>query len=280
MKNAKYKILALIDLKASSYQTLKNAVNLAKLLNGNVDVFHAKNITNIVGTENQNSVIRSLNEEHYATNKKIQNTVAKVFKEEGVSISHSFSFGNVKNEILQHINKTKPDIIVVGKRKPRVLSLLGDSVTQLLLNNYFGAILITEEHKKLTLNKGMSLGFYSNSLQDCHTKITKDLCEKASNPIKFFKVKKRVLSTLANNTSENKSLSFCEKSVVTYEFEESVDAFIKFVSKNNIELLCIAKTNQNQGWSQKLMGKTLEINKEINNINVPLLVYNSNKVLN
>ncbi len=280
MKTQKYKILALIDLTASSYQTVKNAVNLAKLLNGNVEVFHAKNIINIVDTENQNSAIRTLNEKHYATNNKIMHLVAQVNQEEGVSISHYLSFGNVKNEVLQHINKTKPDVIVIGKRKQKILNLLGDSITQLLLNHFFGAILITDEYKKLALKKGMSLGFYSKSLQDFQTKITKDLGENASNPIKFFKVRKRISSAHKSDTLENKELRFNEKTVVSYEFEESVDAFITFVSKNNIELLCVANTNQNQNWTERLIGKTSEIDKEINNISVPLLVYNNNKVLN
>jgi hypothetical protein len=48
MKKIKYKILVLSDLKASASLTIKNTVEFAKMLDGDVELFHVKSAAEIV----------------------------------------------------------------------------------------------------------------------------------------------------------------------------------------------------------------------------------------
>lgn len=273
MMEAKYKLLVLIDLSKTSYVTLKNAVNLAKVIGGSVEVFHVKSLTNIVKNENQISAMRSLDEEKNISKRKLQNLVNLVSKEESIPLIFDFTFGNVKNEIEHHIDKVKPDIIVLGKRKQKVFNFLGEDVTQFLLNKFFGVILIAGEGKNLQLGGDISIGFYSNTLDDYNIEITKDLSKKATSPIKFFKVRKRSTAYTTNEVVKRLKSTYNGKNVVEYEFEESSDALINFVSKNKIGLLCMGRGGKKKGWTDKFMGEIIGTNKEISKLKAPLLIY-------
>jgi len=273
MMEAKYKLLVLIDLSKTSYITLKNAVNLAKVIGGSVEVFHVKSLTNIVKNENQISAMRSLDEEYNVSKKKLQSLINLILKEEDISIKFDFSFGNVKNEITHHIEKVKPDIIVLGKRKQKVFNFLGEDITQFLLNKFFGIILIAGEDKNLKSDGGISIGFYSDTLNDYNMEITKDLSKKAASPIKFFKVRKRSTVYTTNEVVKRLKSTYNGKNVVEYEFEESSEALINFVSKNKIGLLCMGRGSKKKGWTDKFIGEIIGTNKEISKLKAPLLIY-------
>ena len=75
MKNNKYKILVLSDLNKSADFRLKSTVSLAKMIDGDITLFHVKKPTDIVDRESQLSAMRSINKEHIVTNKKIESLV-------------------------------------------------------------------------------------------------------------------------------------------------------------------------------------------------------------
>ncbi|WP_457618304.1 universal stress protein [Lutibacter sp.] len=273
MTETKYKLLVLIDLSKTSYVTLKNAVNLAKVIGGSVELFHVKSLTNIVKNENQISAMRSLDEEYNVSKKKLQSLINLILKEDNISIKFDFSFGNVKNEIKHHIEKVKPDIIVLGKRKQKVFNFLGEDITQFLLNKYFGVILIAGEDKNLKSDGGISIGFYSDTLNDYNMEITKDLSKKAASPIKFFKVRKRFTVCTTNEVVTRLKSTYNGKNVVEYEFEESTEALVNFVSKNKIGLLCLGRGRNKKSWIDKFIGEISGVNKEIGKLKAPLLIY-------
>ncbi|MFK7831854.1 MAG: universal stress protein [Winogradskyella sp.] len=140
-QNNKYKILVLSDLKEPTKNALKNAVQLAKTIDANVEFFHVKKPTDIVSTDSQLSAMRSINKEYVITEKKIEKLVAPIIEGEAIAIDTSFVFGNVKNEIKNHINNVQPDVIILGSRKPKVLSFIGDKITEF----------VSKYHKKTTI---------------------------------------------------------------------------------------------------------------------------------
>ena len=79
MKNNKYKILVLSDLKKSTSATLKTAVSLAKMIDGEIEFFHVKKPIDIVEKENQLSAIRTINENHTLIRKKIEKLLRKMY---------------------------------------------------------------------------------------------------------------------------------------------------------------------------------------------------------
>ncbi len=72
MKKNKYKILVLADMKKSTSTVLKSAVSLAKMINGDIQMFYVRKPTDIVAKENQLSAMRTINKEYQKTEKKIQ----------------------------------------------------------------------------------------------------------------------------------------------------------------------------------------------------------------
>ncbi len=81
MKNNRYKILVLSDLKNSTNSTLKSSVSLAKMINGDVDFFHVKKATDIVEYESQLSAIRTINKLHTTTSTEIQHLIDTISKD-------------------------------------------------------------------------------------------------------------------------------------------------------------------------------------------------------
>jgi len=117
-----------------------------------------KRAAEIVETDNQLSAMRKINREYITTDKKIQKEVFSFSSNFDVSINYAFSFGNVKEEIVKYIKDYKPDVIVLGKRKKNPLSIIGDNVTQFIMKNHKGAIMIASEKEILEPNQPISLG--------------------------------------------------------------------------------------------------------------------------
>ena len=96
MKNNRYKILVLSDLKNTTKSTLKSSASLAKMINGEVSFFHVKKATEIVEGDSQLSAIRTINKLHTTTRSEIKNLVESVAKDYDVKINHHHAFGNVE----------------------------------------------------------------------------------------------------------------------------------------------------------------------------------------
>ena len=143
--NKNYKILVLSDLKEPITSVLKSTITLAKMIGADIQFFHVKRASEIVETENQLSAMRKINREYITTDKKIRKEVFSFSSNFDVSINYAFSFGNVKEEIVKYIKDYKPDVIVLGKRKKNPLSIIGDNVTQFIMKNHKGAIMIASE---------------------------------------------------------------------------------------------------------------------------------------
>ncbi len=276
MKKVKHKLLVLIDLSKASNTVLKNAINLAKVIDGSIEVFYAKELTNIVKNENQISALRALKEEESIIKKEVQNIINTASKGENIPISFDFVFGNVKNEIIDQIDKTKPDIIVLGKSKQNVFSLLKENLTHFLLNNYFGNFLIVGENESITLGDETSIGFYADTLKDCNIEITKELSKKANHLIKLFNVRKKFVKQIDNKEIAQLKSIYNKNNIINYEFEESAEAMSNFVSKNNIELLCLGRRENKKGWANSFLNQ--EIYKGTQKLKIPLFIYeNINK---
>ena len=57
----KYKILVLSNLDSSTQKILKSAVSLAKMIDGQIEVFSVTKPTEIIAGDNQLSAIRTIN---------------------------------------------------------------------------------------------------------------------------------------------------------------------------------------------------------------------------
>ena len=274
---SKHKLLVLMDKSKASHNALKNAVNLAKLVDGSIDVLQVTSPTSVIRYENQIASMRAIDEERSKQRRELRNIVNTMSKEAGLPIACNFTFGNVKNEIKNHIEKTKPDIVVLGKRKKKIINFLGDQVTSDLLKTHDGGVLISGDTEAFTSYNNQSIGFLNSIEGIDKIALVNDLKSHSSKPFKLFK-------TVQNDPSKTEKVELdkikelnAKNDVIVYEFDgndDSSNGMINFISKNNLSLLCVNKKDKiNNSFSSrvnKVLSKTME------KTNVSILVLNSN----
>ena len=157
MKNNKYKILVLSDLKEKSAQALSYAAKLSNEIDANVEFFYAKDATEIIRTEDALSAIRIIREVSNQIDRKIQALINPISKENNIKIKINFAYGHVKNEIKNYINKSQPDMIVLGERKGKRFKFLGDNITSLVYKNYDGVVFVASDKNVLDSKGNVSL---------------------------------------------------------------------------------------------------------------------------
>lgn len=275
MKNNRYKILVLSDLKDTSNSTLKSSVGLAKLIDGDIDFFHVKKATEIVEGDSQLSAIRTINKLHITTSTQIQLLIDTVSKDCDKKISHNHAFGNVKNEISEYIQEQKPDIVVIGKRKSSPLNFTGDNITGAVMKNHDGAIMIASDENTFEPNKLFSLGVLNDIEKSFNIDFADILISHSQKPLKSFKIGKQAKAV----NEKEKSI---EKNTVEYMFEQTDNAIsnlFNYVSKNKINLLCLNRESKNGKIDKDVM--KIDINEIINKMNIPLLIAgNQKQILN
>lgn len=273
MKNNKYKILVLSDLKDSASTTLISTVSLANMIGGRIDFFHVKKPTDIVERDNQLSAIRSINEKHTVTKNKIQSIIDPITKEYGIDINYKFSFGNVKSEIEKYIKKSQPDIIVLGKRKSNLFKLVGDSITYFVLKNYNGVIMIAANTNALEPNRELSLGVLNGKEQTFNVAFAEDLMGYSQKPLKSFKI-------INNTTFSNETATISNNKTVEYAFEQGDNAFknlSKYLIISNTNLLYVDRTERFTNDNKSIIDS--DIQNVMDHLNVSLLFGNSQTIL-
>ncbi|WP_299670463.1 universal stress protein [uncultured Polaribacter sp.] len=255
------KILVLSDVDKSTRGVLKNGINLAKMLNGEIDFFCVKKPTDIVEKESQLSAMRSINENFI----KADNTIKKLIKDlsanEKIPIRHKISFGNLKDEISDHLKDIKPDIVVLGKRKSTILSFMGDNIIDFVLKEYAGTTMIVSEKNPLEATTKISLGLL-NDANSLKNRFAEKLVSYTNKPLKSFQINTK--SSIENKTST------AEKTI-DFIFEEGDHVFKNmgnYLSKNNINLLFVNRENE------KIKSSKSRISNLANNLDCSLMLTN------
>ena len=266
METNKYKILVLSDLKDGTTNSLQNAVSLSKIINADIEFFHVKKPTDVINRESQLSAMRTINKEHLAIDNKIKDLLEPVTKTYDTPIKSSFAFGNVKNEIRDYIKLSQPNIIVLGQRISSPFQIIGDSITQFLLKEYSGIIMISSMNKSLLPSKKMTLGVLNGTNEMLSKDLSKELVNQSTLPLKSFKIIKN------KNGLSDKTIADGQK-IVEYVFEKNdntMNSLSKYLKQNNIDLLCIDRnksaTNNNQNSIE------LSLKEVVNKLDVSLLV--------
>lgn len=261
----KYKITVLLDLERDEGVTLKSAIGLAKIIDGEIEVFSVKKASEIVDSDNQLSAMRSINSGHNSFRKKMKYLIDPISEQYDIRIDSSFSIGNIKGEIGQYIDTKKPDIIVLGKRSEKVLKFAGDRITPFVLNKFKGVILITNNNSVFEPNKKISLGMFNNLVADFNLDFAEDLIEYSHQPLISFNIAQN------SNVSEG-SKKLLNRKTIEYVFEQG-DGAIRGIStylvKNKIDVLYVDRFKKRNG--KKINTLKSDINKIIDKLNVTLL---------
>jgi nucleotide-binding universal stress UspA family protein len=232
MKN---KILVLSDIDSSTTGILTNALNLAKIVAGEVTLFCVKKPTDIVENDSQLSAMRIINKKFLETENQIKSMISVLSNEEKIRISHKISFGNLKDEISKQIKATKPDIIVLGKQKSKIFSFLGDNIINFVLKEFAGTVMITSDKITVKANSELSLGLLNENENLPKNPFKKTLVSFALKPLKSFQIH--------NNTRLKNEVADPEK-IIEYIFEEGDNALRNidnYLVKNKIQLLFVPR---------------------------------------
>jgi nucleotide-binding universal stress UspA family protein len=145
MRNNKYKILVLSDLKEKSVKALNYAAKLSNEIDAKVEFFYAKSATEVAQLENPLSAIYEIREVCNQVDKKINDILTPISQENNIIIKTTFAYGNVKNEILNCINTSQPDMIILGERKQKKFKFFGDNITSFVHKNYNGVVFVATD---------------------------------------------------------------------------------------------------------------------------------------
>ncbi|ADV48565.1 hypothetical protein Celal_1250 [Cellulophaga algicola DSM 14237] len=269
MKNTTYKISVLLDLKNSSTAALKSTASLAKIINAKIELFHIQKSTELVDMESQLSAKRAINDSYRITENKLKKIAVELSKTYGSAIEYSFTSGNVKREIKQYLKDTKPDIVVLGKKKRKILKPIGDNFTSFMLKQYKGAILIADFKNSFEPNNELSLGLFNYEQLPTSISFLPELMAHIKKPLKSFK--------MGNNLEHSKDPQITPIDTVDFVFDacENVpETLSKYVAINEVNLLCIERPSKGK------KSTTLQANLKdiINTINVPLLITGSKEL--
>ena len=234
----KQKFLILSDLNASTSKIIKSSISLAKIVDAEIDFFYVKKPTEVVEKESQLSAMRTINKEYFEIDKKIKNLLNPISKEYNIKINHSFSIGNIKNEIEKYIDNNKPDVIVLGKRRPKIINFMGDYITPFILKKHKGIIVIADDKNTLEPNKELSLGFFNDT--KANNAFTNKIIDFSDKNLRSYKIAE-------NSSSEKKETFLNNKKIIEYVFEKGDDAIkniSNYLSKSNVNLLFVDRKKE------------------------------------
>tara|TARA_B110000091_G_scaffold124361_1_gene133746 strand:- start:989 stop:1753 length:765 start_codon:yes stop_codon:yes gene_type:complete len=238
MKN---KILVLSDIDSSTKGILTNALNLAKIVAGEVTLFCVKRPTDIVENDSQLSAMRIINEKFLEIENKIKSVISVLSNDEKIRISHKISFGNLKDEISKQIKATKPDIIVLGKHKSKIFSFLGDNIIDFVLKEFAGTVMITSDKITVKADSELSLGLLNENKNLPKNRFKKTLVSFALKPLKSFQIHN-------NNAFKNEEDN--PEEIIEYIFEKGDNALKNidnYLVKNKIQLLFVPREKNKIG---------------------------------
>ena len=260
----KQKIVVLSRLKKGAISTLRSGIRLAKIIDGEVCFFCVKKPLDIIDKDSQLSAMRTINETHKLTSKKMKKIVAAAAENHGVNINFSYTFGNIQNEIEDYIQLQKPDVIVLGKGKSSLFNARNKGMIHFILKKFNGQILISDEKNPLEPNSEFSFGTVNNSINTPNQKFTELLIQDSKQPHTSFRIND------AKIFEKNITVSTPENSI-EYVFEKGDNAIkniAKYVAKSNINLLNL-KRDKN-----KLKSSSKNLKELINSLNCSLIVTN------
>ena len=269
MKNKKFKILVLSDLKKDTNSTIISAVSLSKMINAEVDLFHVKKPTDVIASDSQLSAMRTLNQEQNQSRNKIKETISPLNKAYNVNITSNFGIGNVKSEIEAYIKATKPDVIVLGKRSSKVINLIGDNVTDFVLKMHEGPVLITSNKNEIAPETELQIGLLNGKSQVFNQAFSEDVLANTTKPLKSF--------NLVNSKNEADDKNAVNEAI-DYVFEKNDNTIKKladYLEKNHVNLLFVNRADK----ADAAANDKSEIKNLINNVNVSLFITGSTQKL-
>lgn len=260
MNTSNYNILVLTDFSEASTIALRNAAKLVKMVDGNIHAFYVHPIKPSAEEENQLSLKRRMRDSYRQISAKSKKNLSTIEEEEGVTINFSMDWGNVKTVIKKRVQETNPDLVILGRRKPsKLLSFMGDKVTQYVIDHCATSILISSSNQELHSFSNLSLGFYGETIEKSDFKII-DHLQESHRSVKYFGIRTKSPVAETKNSPEKSTNSF----MFPQDSSNAIEALSSYVLRTNTQLFCIPKENNLKPQPVRELVKQLDI---------PILLY-------
>ncbi|NVN18229.1 universal stress protein [Muricauda sp. HICW] len=250
----KYHISVLLDMSKSSAFVLTSALELAKQIDGALEVFHV----NPYNTRNGKR--SSMTKDYDSSQAQIKELIINMGKQEHLPVTYKMEHGRVKHRIRDYLALHRPDILVLGKRRPR-FGIFSESITDFVINQTSHTnVLILGEDDKFHTFKDINLVFFGNELKASNLEVIKDLTRNSEKPVRHFDI----------SQDQPQKTEFPWHKTVSYKFSKGVnalDGLVNYVSHTNIQLLCVPKKA-----GKRIMLKNNPIKAIIRKTKVPLLI--------
>ena len=264
MKAQHNKILTLIDIEAPIEAIVESTVNLARTFEAEVKFLHVTRTVDPTRTENQLSVIRNRTERQNAV-ARFTILLKKIQRTENLKLDYAITKGPVKSTIRSEMEAYAPDMIVLGKRKPSAVRLIGRQVTEHVMKHFDGPLLIAHPTKPLEFKENLSLGVLDDLTAITGDDVSNALIRQSKEPVKLFAIADENQPV---QTAETPSLS-----TVRFLFENNQNAMknlTNYVHRNNVHLLFLGRSKAGNS------NKDVNLRMAMKRINTSMLMVGRN----
>ncbi|MDN5202402.1 universal stress protein [Fulvivirgaceae bacterium BMA10] len=275
---AKYNLLVLMDFSMASYSALRYAIMISKLVKANIRVFHVAIPDEVITSENQTIALKAINSRVVKIEDKLS-LIHEIVATEGISTTYQYSFGNIIKELKAYVDFINPDLVIVGKKKEK--PGFSGKLTGYLLNKYTGSLLIVNEEEKIQQDKGVPLN--RNGVETLERTRYQPALENVRDPMHSLSFLSAGQSTMQDDQVHTMTgeLPINEKDFNIYSENQERSIFcqklIHYISKKNIEMLCVGREKQ-KNWLQNLFfGQNTTMSEVIERTNSPILITGLNR---
>ncbi|MBT8376841.1 MAG: universal stress protein [Bacteroidia bacterium] len=261
MKKDEFKIITLINIADSSKHLMENTIGLAKMFDATVELFYVMKPLDVVGAESQLSAMRNINEKYIKAENKLKKLAKSLSKEHGISVSYAYVIGHIKNEILSKLNKTNADLVIMGKRKSKRLKLVSNNISEFIIKQYNGSVIIASDGNSINPEADLKLGMFNSTVDYSTLKCMDKFIYHSTKPIVTFNVSSKQGKPKANDTTAPAN------KVVEYTFEKNDNTMSNirsYINKSAVNVLCL-KRDEDKKFA-------LSLNKMLDKVDVSLMI--------
>ena len=262
--------LVFINFSKTSYNALNYAISLVKATRGSIELQYIINPSEIKDSENNFVVVRSINELKQKAKIKL-NSIVEMLELENIEVISSYSIGNLKSEFIRILADNNSKTVVIGKKKSGVSS----KVLNTLIHQFHGNVLIVNDDAEYQGTHKIAVGLDGLIKHQGGLIFISNLCKATNMPIV-------ILDTQNNKqvSNEGQLIPVLEKGLEIYlhkiEDRNPLEGLLKYSKKNDVEMLCIARTEYKYSLIRRMQNRTLVMSKMVRNIEKPLLIMGNN----
>tara|TARA_A100001015_G_scaffold306620_1_gene401204 strand:- start:1458 stop:2273 length:816 start_codon:yes stop_codon:yes gene_type:complete len=233
------RLLVVFDKQGAKNNLLINAVNLAKLLNGAIDILYVINPNSIADSDSQLNVLRKMEEENSKVDKKLRKLVNEIFEQERIPILYNIVTGNFQFNVKAHIEKTKPEVVVLQNNSNKTFFSSKKNFVPSFLSKFKGLVFLSGATQLKRPEKSLKLSCFESLTKLGNNKLFLKLLENVSAAIYVFR------ATDSNDPGSTNDLNRkLDKKTTVYEFDinrETTD-FSKYLFLSNTDILCVSNS--------------------------------------